>query len=540
MAARFFLCCVFTVTTVFTMKPHEQSESLPKQVGIWIRVSTEDQAQGDSPKHHEARARHYALARGWTVSEVYDLAGVSGKAVAEHPECRRMMEDVRRGHISGLIFSKLARLTRNARELMDFSDFFHQNNADLISLQENIDTGTPSGRLFYNIVAVMAQWEREEIADRVKASVAIRAKLGKPLNGKAPFGYQWKDKKLVPHPAEAPVRKLMYELYAEHGRKKTVAAILNERGYRTRNGSKFSDTTVGRLIQDPTAKGLYRANWTRAVADNKPWALKPEHQWIHTSVPAIVTEDLWQQCNDLLTNRKAKLARPAKRPVHLFAGLVSCACGKKMYVRSRSPKYICEACNNKIPIVDLEGVFLDELKNYLLSSDKVAAYIERANGALSEKTTLLETLRQQLKTVKQDADKTHELYLAGALTVAQFKERYQPMDDRKHQIEDEIPRVEAEIDLLKIDGLSSKEIMAEAQDLHARWPIMTLEERRKIVEFLVKSIVIGDGEISLNLCYRPSFEELTNGQRILKPAATGASHQISVSLREEMDAPAAG
>ena len=130
------------------MKTVAVEKITPKSVGIWIRVSTDDQAQGDSPKHHEVRARHYAAAKGWDVREVYDLAGVSGKAVAENSECKRMLEDVRRGHISALIFSKLARLTRNARELMDFSDYFRQHNADLVSLQENIDTGTPSGRLF--------------------------------------------------------------------------------------------------------------------------------------------------------------------------------------------------------------------------------------------------------------------------------------------------------------------------------------------------------------------------------------------------------
>jgi site-specific DNA recombinase len=62
-----------------------------KRVGIWIRVSTEDQAQGESPEHHEHRARSYAEARGWTVIELYDLAGVSGKSVMEHPEAKRML-----------------------------------------------------------------------------------------------------------------------------------------------------------------------------------------------------------------------------------------------------------------------------------------------------------------------------------------------------------------------------------------------------------------------------------------------------------------
>ena len=78
-----------------------------KVVGVWIRVSTEDQAQGESPEHHERRARLYAESKGWVVEELYDLSGVSGKSVMDHPETKRMMADVRAGRITGLIFSKL-------------------------------------------------------------------------------------------------------------------------------------------------------------------------------------------------------------------------------------------------------------------------------------------------------------------------------------------------------------------------------------------------------------------------------------------------
>lgn len=481
------------------MKPATDS----KRVGIWIRVSTEEQVKGESPEHHERRARLYAEAKGWNVVEVYRLDALSGKTVKDYPETKRMLADIKSGHITGLIFSKLARLARNTKELLDFAEMFRDCDADLISLAESIDTSTPAGRLFYTMIAAMAQWEREEIAARVAASVPIRAKMGKPLGGQAPFGYQWKEGKLLPHPAEAPVRKLMYELFLEFRRKKTIARMLNERGYRTRNGSLFSDTTVDRLLRDPTAKGIRRANYTVSKNSKKAWELKPESEWVLHEVEAIVIEGLWNECNAILDEQRAKGKRPTRQVIHLFAGLTYCGCGQKMYVPSNTPKYVCHACRNKIPVVDLEGVFHEQIKNFFFSPSEIAAHLGKAHAAIHEKEELLDTLYREQKKLTVEVDRLYDLYQSGAIDKHGFGDKYHPLALRQRQLEEELPQVQAELDVLKISHLSQEEIVTSARDLYSRWPDLPHEEKRWIVEAITDRIIIHEGEVEMNLFYAP-------------------------------------
>ena len=490
-----------------------ENSALKKRVGIWIRVSTEDQAQGDSPEHHEQRAREYAKFNDWTVAEVYDLAGVSGKTVMENSEAKRMIADVKRGHISGLIFSKLARLARNTKELLEFADFFRLHNADMVSLQEKIDTSSPAGRLFYTMIAAMAQWEREETVDRVKASIAVRAKNGSPLGGPASFGYEWKDKKLIPHPKEGPVRKLMYELFLKHRRKKTVLRLLNDAGYRTRKGAHFTSKTVTRLLQDPTAKGIHRGNYTTRNGQTNQCAMKPESEWYLHEVAPLVSEQIWDECNKLIDESYSKQKRPAQKPVHIFSGVLHCECGQKMYVPSNSPKYICRGCRNKITIVDLDGIFCEEIKGYSLSPDAIANYLKSSDETANGKERLIPAQREELQRVQKEMQRTYDLYQQEKLDADGFSKFYTPLVERQKQLVAEIPRLEAEVDILKVNTLSAEEIALQASNLYDHWQTMQPAEKREIIEIITDKIIVGKDEITINLSYSPSCKDMAKGAR---------------------------
>jgi len=444
----------------------------------------------------------YAEAQGYSIREVYRLDAVSGKSVMDNPETQRMLGDIRSKKIQGLVFSKLARLARNTRELLDFADIFRANDAALISLQESLDTGTPVGRFFYTLISALAEWERGEIADRVAASVVVRARLGKPLGGKAPFGYQWKDKKLIPHPIEAPIRKLIYELYSEHRRKKAVVQILNERGYRARSGKKFSAKVLEDLIRDPTPKGQHRANYSTRRNGGRH-EIKDEAEWVYTAVEPIVEPALWEACNRVLMGQKTGQAFPGPRPEHLFGGKVRCTCGNKMYARKQTGKYSCDKCNMKIPAADLEAIYHSQLTGFLFSDAELAAHLDETDQKIREYEKLLQTRAEDHARVKREIDTLFQLHFDGEIPKEGFGLKYQPLDERLKQIEAERLDLQVKIDVGKIAQINREHMLFEARDLHTRWPQLSLEDKRQIVQDITDEIVVGKEEVDIRLQYSP-------------------------------------
>jgi len=151
-----------------------------KKVAIYARVSTDKQ----STEMQLAEMRAHADRAGWIVTAEYIDEGISGGSTKKRPAYNAMMAAARRREFKILLIWKLDRLARSLRDLITTIDELAAWDVDLVAAGAQIDTTTPQGRLMYQIVGAMAEFERELIRERVRAGLAhAKAKgvaLGRP------------------------------------------------------------------------------------------------------------------------------------------------------------------------------------------------------------------------------------------------------------------------------------------------------------------------------------------------------------------------
>jgi len=186
-----------------------------------------------------------------------------------------------------------------------------------------------------------------------------------------------------------------------------------------------------------------------------------------------------------------------------------------MYVAANNPKYFCRKCRNKIPIVDLENIVRQELKVFFGQTERIASHLAEADQNLTEKSALLDTHHREIQKVKESMHQTHELYLNKQISGDGFRGLYAPAAERMKQLQAELPRLEAEVDFLKVNKLSADDVLREAGSLYEKWPMLPTDDKRKIIEALVEKVTIGNGEIDITFSHLPSSEELCKNQQQL-------------------------
>lgn len=157
--------------------------SRPLRVAIYARVSTTDQ----NPEAQLSALREFSSRRGFEIHREYVdyVTGDTAKRRRRAPEFDTLMADARKRYFDCVLVWKYDRFARSLATLVAALSEFSALGIDFISHTQNIDTTTPMGRLFFNVIGSFAEFERDIIIDRVKLGLAnARAKgivLGRPI-----------------------------------------------------------------------------------------------------------------------------------------------------------------------------------------------------------------------------------------------------------------------------------------------------------------------------------------------------------------------
>ncbi len=231
---------------------------------------------------------------GWvTLPERYDDGGFTG-ANTDRPAFRKLMSDIEAGLVGCVGVYRLDRLSRDITDYLGILRLFDQHGVTFVSITEQFNTTTPSGRLVLNQLILFAQFEREVIAERIRDKVQATRRQGRWTGGRPILGYDVVEKKLIINEDEADEVRGIFELYLERGSLRATIAELNRRGWlnktfttKTGNlikGRPFTKSTLQNLLTNVTYRGQVRCHDDVVAGVHEP----------------IIAEDLWEVVQERL------------------------------------------------------------------------------------------------------------------------------------------------------------------------------------------------------------------------------------------------
>jgi site-specific DNA recombinase len=226
----------------------------------YVRTSTDEQET--SVEAQRMRIEGLAMARELHLVEVA-IDRASGKSL-DRPELVRVLAMLEAGEADALIVAKLDRLTRSVGDLDRLlSSTFRR--VDLLSAGEAIDTTTPGGRLMLNIIASVAQWERETIGERISVAKLHMSAKNEHVGGRAPYGWMPRADDvprhldgdgvlLVPVESEQAVIAAAREMRAAGMSLRAISRELAARACVSRTGAPFLPVQIKRMLARPVRR----------------------------------------------------------------------------------------------------------------------------------------------------------------------------------------------------------------------------------------------------------------------------------------------
>ncbi len=374
-----------------------------KVIGLYIRVSTEKQVEHgyslDAQKEEGSHVAYRTFGQDIHIESYVD-GGISGKNTKDRPALNRMMKDVAEGNLDAIITYKVSRLSRSLSDSLKLVEHIHKENVRFISIKEG-EYGGPSQNLKFNLLATIAQYQREEIAENVQFGMSQRAREGK-WNGGQLLGYKTVDKELIVIPEEAGTVKLIFEKYVnENWGTKKISNYLNSIGKRTKKGNTFAVVSVSTILDNPAYKGYIRFNQVINWETNRRKGKNPEYILVKGIHEPIIDENTWDRANELRKKRSTGTPRQYSGtfPLTSIAKCPECGSymtslyGAKRKDGTKKRYYACgqyhnkgkSVCNPNLIDADwLESVVFDRLTQALQSDSVIEGITNRINHLIEQ------------------------------------------------------------------------------------------------------------------------------------------------------------
>jgi len=479
------------------------NDEIRKIAGIYIRVSTEDQArEGFSLPEQEKRLRAMCEYKGYDIYKVYEERGVSAKTGNNRPKFKELLNDIRSGKCNTIVVLKLDRLTRSVYDWENILKFLEENNAYLDCANDDINTTNANGKMISRILTSVSQQEIERTSERTKVGLEGAIKSGHLT--KVPFGYKrdvdgFDKKKVIIDPITAPVVKRIFEIYLEGCSYQEIADKVNEE-----YPLLYPKMTIKRLetiTGNETYAGLHRFNKKEEARGRGK---------------SRILENVVEPIIDLETLEKAKQRKNENQSIHrhkliyLFMRKIKCPnCNKEILggthsVGRHGGKYKYYHCNRCKTTGLLSERKIEE--NFIREIDYIIDYFMIADiGTVPiRKENLIkcysQELTQRVKEVDNKERKLKQAFYGDYITFEEFEQEMTAVRTRRSALKKEIKkygksnaRISNDMDISVYATLSEiekrKSISYYSKTMKI-WDKLTDKEKQKIIQEYVDDMEI--------------------------------------------------
>jgi site-specific DNA recombinase len=219
-----------------------------KQAIGYIRVSTEQQAnEGVSLEAQKAKIAAWCVTNGYELVNVFVDAGISGKSMDKRPGLQDALKSLSKG--MALVTYSLSRLARSTKDAISIGETVAKKKADMVSLSEQIDTTTAAGKMMFQMLAVLAEFERNLVAERTTNALQHKKATNQKYTNITPYGFEAIEGRLVRVQAEAAVVAEIQAARAGGNTLQSIADSLNGRGIPTKTGKIWQPATIHLLMK---------------------------------------------------------------------------------------------------------------------------------------------------------------------------------------------------------------------------------------------------------------------------------------------------